>query len=89
MAPPHPDLHRVQEPQEAVLVRSGAGPQMAGGTLMSDAAAAEPEKSPETTGGQRPRPHVRRRTEQDPVLDNLVWLQRTREQRLADARRTQ
>jgi len=37
---------------------------------------------------EQPRRQVRRRAEQDPVLDNLIWLQRTREQRLADARTT-
>lgn len=36
---------------------------------------------------QQPRRQVRRKTEQDPVLDNLIWLQRTRESRLADQRR--
>ncbi|MFF3300983.1 hypothetical protein [Streptomyces sp. NPDC002908] len=36
---------------------------------------------------EQPRRQVRRRAEQDPVLDNLVWLQRTRTDRLADQRR--
>lgn len=41
----------------------------------------KPEPQPEP-----PRQHVRRRAEQDPEMANLIWLQETRAERLADAR---
>jgi len=47
---------------------------------MSDTAKPKPAQQPV-------RRQVRRKTEQDAELDNLVWLQRTRESRLADQRR--
>ena len=47
---------------------------------MSDTTKPQPEQQPA-------RQQVRRRTEQDAELDNLIWLQRTRESRLADQRR--
>ncbi|MGW1813263.1 hypothetical protein ACWCQM_06790 [Streptomyces sp. NPDC002125] len=49
--------------------------------------ATPPTPQPEQPQAEKPRRHVRRRAEQDPVLDDLVWLQETRTERLADQRR--